>query len=208
MDGFVLLWKGQQPLVIGLGLCVYSSVLPWQVCTTHKQEKRLSQHPQVSRARLFPNARFNSHRLRLRTNPWARCGCCHRCWDRRQTYQIFICLLCSGLGKMLGSKWKLVPKRNEWTFRTRSSIHFAFSSENMRRVCPARDVLIYICPYGTCNAPYCAASHIKVPIQPAAINVGFWGWGSRNWNRLLDISQRGWKYDNLLYPVTLQNSTW
>lgn len=91
--------KGQQPLVIGLGVCVYSSVLPWEVCPTHQQEKRLSQHqlerrPQVSGARLFPHVAFDSHKSSCPLELLPR-GCWGR--DRRPVHQIFICLLCRAL---------------------------------------------------------------------------------------------------------------
>lgn len=51
--------KGQQPLVIVPGLCVYSSVMPWHLCGACSQANRLCQHqperrPQVSGADFVP----------------------------------------------------------------------------------------------------------------------------------------------------------
>lgn len=128
MVSFVSSWKGQRPLVIGLGLCVYSSVLPWQVCTNHKRGKRLSQHqlerrPQVSRAQLFPHAGFDSPRPTQHTNPRAHSQhCCHggvgdgtEGWPIK--YLSVCCAECrlSRLGKCyVGIKVEAVPDRKAW----------------------------------------------------------------------------------------------
>lgn len=132
------------------GLCVYSSVLPWHVCTNRKQENRLSQHqlqrrPQVNRAQLFPYAGFDSQRRTQHTNPCAHSRCCRGgfgdgtegcspikylsvCWAECQLSQLGKCYV--------GIKVGAVPERKAWLCRTRTSIHFVFSSKNLWHVYP------------------------------------------------------------------------
>lgn len=82
-----LLGKGQQPLVIVLGLCVCSSVLPWHLCGVRSQanRRRQRQHqperrPQVSRAdfvltwALIPK---DWHGARILWYSHAHSNCCH-----------------------------------------------------------------------------------------------------------------------------------
>lgn len=66
--------KGQQPLVIVPGLCVYSSVMPWHLCNAPSQAIRRRQHqparrPQVRQGRLCPHMGFDSQRQTWHSRP-------------------------------------------------------------------------------------------------------------------------------------------
>lgn len=152
----------------------------------------------------FPEAEI-AHKSMCPLSVLSWCPWCRWCWDRRQAYQIFICLLCRALinpaGKMLGLKWKLWQKENSRPLEQEAPpiLHFQLKTCGVFSLWEAAHVLICICPYGKCIRPYWAAAHIKVLIPPPAINVG--------WRRIRAF-QRGWLYHNPLYPVTLQSFAW